>query len=334
MTTTLTLFNHKGGVGKTTLTVNLADALANEGMRVLLIDTDPQCNLSAFYINEDELDGLLGESDDGVDEDAGDGTIWSALRPVVEGTGDIEDIELIEVGTNTWLAAGDVLLSRYEEELPAAWTESFARKVRGYNVMSALSRFAQRQASKVNADIILYDVGPNVGALNRTILLSSDFFATPVHTDLYSLRALTTVGQSMSRWIRDWKTVKELAEGASEELPKGMPRYLGYISTAFKVYGRTHAKAHEHWERKLPARVRTRLVDRIAEVDPALTDSLNGKLKVGNIKHFASLPARAQEHGLALRLLGEHVNGHDEQIEDAEKQFRVMAAELRKRMGI
>jgi cellulose biosynthesis protein BcsQ len=334
MTTTLTLFNHKGGVGKTTLTVNLADALAREGMTVLLIDTDPQCNLSAFYLPEDDLDQLLGESGDGADENSGDGTIWSAMKPVVEGTGDIQDVELIEVATNTWLAVGDVLLSRYEEELPAAWTESFARKVRGYNVMSALSRFAQKQASKIDADIIIYDVGPNVGALNRTVLLSSDFFATPVHTDLYSLRALATVGQSMSRWIRDWKMVRHLAGEAGQELPEGLPRYLGYVSTAFKVYGSTRAKAHEYWERKLPGRVRTRLVDRFAEVDPLLISRINGKLKVADVKHFASLPARAQEHGVALRRLGEFVKGHDEQIEDAEKQFRLMAAELLKRMGI
>jgi cellulose biosynthesis protein BcsQ len=49
---TMTFFNHKGGVGKTTLTVNVADALADLGVKVLMIDADPQCNLTSFYLEE------------------------------------------------------------------------------------------------------------------------------------------------------------------------------------------------------------------------------------------------------------------------------------------
>jgi cellulose biosynthesis protein BcsQ len=61
---TIALFNHKGGVGKTTLTVNVADALVDLGLKVLLIDADPQCNLTSFYLEESQLDTLLAESDD------------------------------------------------------------------------------------------------------------------------------------------------------------------------------------------------------------------------------------------------------------------------------
>jgi cellulose biosynthesis protein BcsQ len=126
----IAIFNHKGGVGKTTLTVNVADALADLGFNVLLIDADPQCNLTSFYIPENELEELLGESDE-----ANGGTIWSAIKPVVNGEGPIKQIEAYDVGDNQLLIAGDVLLADYEEELPEAWTGSFARKERGYNVM-------------------------------------------------------------------------------------------------------------------------------------------------------------------------------------------------------
>lgn len=75
---TLTFFNNKGGVGKTTLTVNVADALVDQGLRVLMVDADPQCNLTSFFLAEKDLDALLGESDD-----VNGGTIWSAIKPVV-----------------------------------------------------------------------------------------------------------------------------------------------------------------------------------------------------------------------------------------------------------
>ncbi|WP_305790701.1 ParA family protein, partial [Burkholderia sp. E168m30] len=110
---TLALFNHKGGVGKTTLAVNVSDALVDLGLRVLLIDADPQCNLTAFFLPESELDELLGESDD-----VTGGTIWSAIKPVVDGKGGIKDIEVYEIRDGLLLCPGDVLLADYEEELP------------------------------------------------------------------------------------------------------------------------------------------------------------------------------------------------------------------------
>src|SRR6516164_7612419 len=93
------------------------------GFRVLLVDADPQCNLTSFYLNEKQLDELLGESDD-VDG----GTIWSAIKPVVDGKGSIKSVDAYKVRENVFLVPGEVLLSDYEEELPAAWTGSFARK--------------------------------------------------------------------------------------------------------------------------------------------------------------------------------------------------------------
>src|SRR5207249_570401 len=223
---TLALFNHKGGVGKTTLAVNIADAMVDLGLCILLIDAAPQCNLTSFFLKESQLDELLGQSD-GTEG----GTIWSAIKPVVDGKGPIKDVSVYRIRKNLLLFAGDVLLADYEEELPAAWTGSFARKTRDYDVMCALSRTVRRAAQTYKADLIIYDVGPNVGALNRTILLDSDYFATPVAADLFSLRALATVGRSLGRWIRDWETVRNLAPPDDrEQLLRGQPEYLGYIT--------------------------------------------------------------------------------------------------------
>ena len=164
----IVLFNHKGGVGKTTLTVNIADALATSGKKVLLVDADPQCNLTSFYLEESDLESLLSDSDD---EGLGE-TLWSGIKPVAEGRGGIAEIPEIDLQEGQIsLLPGDVLLSEYEEVLPQAWTECFARSIRGYTVTTALAQLVNRTASRIGADVVVYDVGPNVGALNRVILL-------------------------------------------------------------------------------------------------------------------------------------------------------------------
>jgi cellulose biosynthesis protein BcsQ len=327
---TLALFNHKGGVGKTTLAVNMADAMIDLGLRVLLVDADPQCNLTSFYLTEDQLDKLLGESDD-----VNGGTIWSAIKPVVDGKGPIKEIEVFEPRDGLFVCAGDVLLADYEEELPNAWTGSFARKTRDYDVMCALSLAARNLGESHEVDILIYDVGPNVGPLNRTILLDTDFFATPVAADLFSLRALSTVGRSLARWIRDWQTIRELASDENrKQLLHGKPVYLGYITSAYKVAsGRVATRPHEYWEAKIAPRVRSRIVEDLRSVDPALVPHSGNK--VGAIKDFHSLAPQAQLKGLAIGKLRGHVNpGYYSQVEEAAVEFDVLAREVCKRMGI
>jgi cellulose biosynthesis protein BcsQ len=327
---TLSFFNHKGGVGKTTLTVNVADALVDSGLSVMLIDADPQCNLTSFFLDEKKLDELLGESDD-----VNGGTLWSAIKPVVDGKGPIKEVDAYEIRENLYLCPGDVLLADYEEELPAAWTGSFARKGRDYDVMCALSKASREIGIRYGVDVIIYDVGPNVGPLNRTILLDSDYFTTPVAADLFSLRALSTVGRSVARWIGDWKTVRGLASPeAQKSLLHGMPVYLGYITSAYKVSsGRTSTRPHEYWEGKIAPRVRDRVVDALRAVDPALVPNATNKLAA--IKDFHSLAPQAQEYGLAIGKLRGHVNsGYNAQIQEAENEFHDLAREVRKRMGV
>ncbi|WP_081077634.1 ParA family protein [Burkholderia stagnalis] len=328
----IALFNNKGGVGKTTLTVNLADALSDLGKTILLVDADPQCNLTSFYIPEDQLEKLLGDSDD---EDSAN-TIWSAIKPVVVGRGGIKQIPHWRVGkSRIFLLPGDVLLSDYEEALPAAWTDSFARKTRGYDVMSALSQLVNVVAKEVKADIVMYDVGPNVGALNRAILLDCDYFVTPVAADLFSLRALTTVGRSVAKWSTDWAIIRGMAANDDiEQLPVGLPHYLGYVTSAYKVgRGAKASDAHTGWEKDIGPRVRYRVIDTLRKANVALATP--GASKLGGIRHYHSLAPEAQKHGVAIGKLRGLINsGQNEHVDEAKEEFSALAQELVKRMGI
>lgn len=326
------LFNHKGGVGKTTLTVNIADALVDRGKKVLLVDADPQCNLTSFYLEETILEDMLGESG----ENGKGETLWSAVKPVVDGRGGVASIPEIDLGDGLFLLPGDVLLSDYEEVLPEAWTECFARRTRGYDITTALAQVANKAAQNVKADICFYDVGPNVGALNRAILLDCDYFVTPVAADLFSLRALSTVGRAMAKWIKDWGTVVALASATDKKrIFAGQPAYLGYITSAFKVNsGRNASNPHADWEKKIAPRVRDRIIKDIAAINPKLVPHGGGN-KVGGVKHFHSLAPEAQKYGVAIGKLRGKVNpGHYAQVDEAKAEFLGIADEIIRRTGI
>lgn len=110
-----------------------------------------------------------------------------------------------------WLLPGDIQLSTFEAILPNAWTESLAGNERGFRVTSAAFRMIGSAAERVEADYVFVDLGPNVGALNRAVLLGSDYLILPMASDLFSLRALPSVGQSLDTWIRQWATAQTVA---------------------------------------------------------------------------------------------------------------------------
>ena len=113
----LAIFNHKGGVGKTTLTVNIAAALGEIGKKVLLVDSDPQCNLTSYLVEDSVVDNLLDESDSTQGQ-----TIWSGLKPIVDLIGNFKTISAIEPLPNLFLLPGDISLSSFESELSEYWT--------------------------------------------------------------------------------------------------------------------------------------------------------------------------------------------------------------------
>ncbi|KVD64398.1 hypothetical protein [Burkholderia ubonensis] len=181
---------------------------------------------------------------------------------------------------------------------------------------------------------MIYDIGPNVGPLNRSIILDSDYFITPVAADLFSLRALSTVGRAVARWITDWATVRSLAgEAGSAELLHGQPTYLGYVTSAYKVSsGRNSTKPHEYWEGKIAPRVRDRVVEVLREIDHEIVPF--SPYKLASIKDFHSLAPQAQEYGLGIGKLRGRVNsGYNAQVAEAADEFAALAHEVWKRMN-
>jgi cellulose biosynthesis protein BcsQ len=290
----IALFNHKGGVGKTTLTVNLAFALAELGKSVLLVDSDPQCNLTSYLVQGDVVDKWLDESEGSLGN-----TIWSGLRPVVHLNEEIKRVNPFERSERVFLIPGDIRLSEYELDLHQAWLECLQRRMKGFNVTSALSRIVDSAAASVNADFVFYDIGPNIGPLNRAILLDCDCFIVPAACDYFSIRALKTLGHSLSGWLKDWAIISQLAP-SDAVLLHGHPAFIGYVLQRFRMYGGELASEYKGYAKRLEQSIFSDVIAVLREIDESLAPGTIGQFKLGQIKDFSSLANIAQNEGVAF----------------------------------
>jgi cellulose biosynthesis protein BcsQ len=317
----IAIFNHKGGVGKTTLTVNIAAALAAMGKRILLVDSDPQGNLTSYLVEESVVDDLL----DNADTDKGQ-TLWSAVKPIVEATGEIKQIAALERLTNIFLLPGDVRLSEFEQELSPMWNECFQRKQKGFRGTTALSRLVNEAAAQNAVDFVFYDAGPNIGPLNRIILLDCDYFIVPAACDLFSLRALKTLGHTLVNWISDWRTILELAPDDMYLLP-GTPRFLGYIPQRYRVWGGRPASDYLKYIPRIEKSIGSDVVGVLKQADPSLVPESATGNQLGQVKDFGRLAAAAQSEGVPIKDVKSAAITADERAE-AERAFRDIAQRI------
>lgn len=323
--TRLAVFNHKGGVGKTTISFNLAAALGELGHTVLLVDSDPQCNLTTYFLDDDKVDSLLDRSD----RESGR-TVWSAVKPVAESTGGLKVVKAINTGVdNCYLIPGDLRLSEFELELNQFWSDAKDAKSKGFVGTTALSRLVDENARELGADFVFYDTGPNIGPLNRAILLDCDFFIVPAACDVFSTRALKTLGKTLTDWVKRWKKIVVDAPTGSPVLP-GSPALLGFVLQGFKVYGggmaRPAAKYRANFEKRLPPDLLNPLRAIASNLAPATPSSA----RLGEIKNFTSLVQQSLEQRVPLwRVYG----GASYQLDDARGAFNEIAERIEARAG-
>lgn len=274
--------------------MNVGAALAALDRRVLLVDTDPQCNLTSYLVDGEVVDDLLDASDT-----AEGRTVWSAVKPVSEALGAVARVEPIELGIeNMFLVPGDIRLSEFEADLTDFWAQCLQRKPRGFRGTTAISQLVDELSDELEIDYVLYDSGPNIGALNRVILLDCDEFIVPVAGDLFSLRALKTLGRSLVEWITSWDTIAGLAPADTPILP-GRPAFGGYIAEGFRTYGGKPAREPARYLAQIEGQIHGEVVALLREVDPELAPE-RSSYKLGEVKDFGVLVPASQREGTPL----------------------------------
>jgi chromosome partitioning protein len=310
-------FNNKGGVGKTTLVYHLTWMFRELGHRVVAVDLDPQSNLSSMFLSEDRLEEIW-------DPEEPESTLFRAIQPLLRGTGDIGEPHLEFVEERLGLLVGDLALSEFEDSLAESWSKCLAGDERSFRVMSAFGRLANQAARAFEADIVILDVGPNLGAINRAALIASDFVVVPLGPDLFSLQGLRNLGPRLRDWRGGWDQRRQLLpKSADVDLPKGRMEPLGYIVMRYSIRLDRPVRAYERWLSRIPGEYRGSVLG----ADTA-TAAATDQHRLAQLKDYRSLMPMAQEANKPMFLLKPAdgaIGGHQQAVLDCYQDFRRLA---------
>ncbi|MEG3859252.1 ParA family protein [Microcoleus sp. herbarium12] len=295
----IALFNHKGGVSKTTTTFNLGWMLATKGKKVILVDADPQCNLTGMVLGfstKEELEGLYKKEQN----------IKSGLAPAFESRPKlIEAVDCLPVEgcEGLFLLPGHVGLAEYEVTLGIA--QELSGSIQALqNLPGSISYLLQKTADKFEADYILIDMSPSLSSINQNLLMTSDFFIVPTSPDFFSVMAIDSLATILPKWYAWAQKASEMRilKDAAYPFPKVTPRLLGTIIQNYRIRNGEPAAAFQKWIDAIEEAVSARLVPSLQENRMLLAKNIYESLDIGSdfclakISDFNSLIAKSQEH--------------------------------------
>ena len=324
----LTFFNNKGGVGKTSLVFHLAWMLSEMGKRVVAIDLDPQANLTSAFLSEDDLE-LLWDLDDSSERNT---TIYQCIRPLTE-VGDILEPQTQQINPHLHLVPGDLGLAGFEDFLSQEWPNALGSGslYRPFRILSSFWQVGQRAAQQHNADIILADVGPNLGAINRSALIGTDHVVIPLAADLFSLQGLRNLGPTLRAWRADWNKRVDNWTTPAFDLPGGGMQPVGYVLMQHTERLSRPVQAYKKWADRIPETYQKSVLNQtqLPKTQPIDSHCL------ARLKHYRSLVPMAQEARkpiFHLTTADGAIGSHSYAVKQAGSDFKALAVAVLERI--
>lgn len=308
----ISLFNHKGGVSKTTTAFNLGWMLAEHGHKTLIVDADPQCNLTALVLDYNSVEDIEEYYKEHPMCD-----LSSGLEPVMSGrlTGLKAGQPCSTSNENLFLYCGNLALSEIETQISVALTTSTAiPAIR--NLPGSIGELIRITGKEHDFDYIIIDMSPSVGALNQCLLMSSDYFIVPTSPDFFCAQAIKSLSNVIPRW--NTEVVPFRGEAIDYRLPNNPPKFLGFISQRYRPRSGAPAKSFQRWIDIIKETVKDKLIPALTPLSMTVTlaefqSSVSGgePYNLANIADFNSLIAQSQKHSVPIFAL------LDDQIEQS-----------------
>lgn len=270
----ISLFNNKGGVGKSTLAFHLSNILAEMGHKTLIIDLDPQCNVTICGMDEETLHKIWTEEDKFI-EDFGSTvkkmpqgdydnflrsprTIHFLLKPTEDGQGELPTIPPpVNLANNLDLIPGRLTIHKYENKISERWSGAYSGDPLAIRTITNIRTIAEEYARVLNYEYIIIDTSPSLGSLNKVIISTVDGFLIPALPDMFSMYGIRNIGSALKQWSKEFTTLYGLiSEDKRRQFPQNFVRFLGYtIYNAKRYTGVTEwdlAQAHYNYARQIP----------------------------------------------------------------------------------
>ncbi len=242
----ISFFNNKGGVGRSTLTYHLAHALAEMCHKTLIIDLDPQCNISLQGIGSEQLNAIWEEEDRFIaDYESACAnssekelhhllhnprSIHFHLKPTEDGLSDFDRIlPTCNLAPNLDLIPGRLSLHTYEHCVVERWNTIYAADVLAIRTITQIRAIAEKYAESFGYEYILIDLSPSLGVLNKAVLSTVDGIFIPALPDMFSIYGIKNLHESMKAWEKERNVILSfLSKTHKEKFPKNFARILGY----------------------------------------------------------------------------------------------------------
>jgi len=316
---TIIFFNNKGGVGKTTTVYHVAWMLSELNIKTIAIDLDPQSNLTSMFLTPQRLEEIYEENLPI--------TVLDSITPVVSGD-PYKTIHIEKVNDYLGLILGNLSLSTFEDSLSDAWLKCLGGDIYSFRLTSIFNTIVNDAVAQFSAEIVLIDVGPNLGAINRAVTIGSDYIIMPVASDLFSLQGIKNLGVTLNTWKKQWNQRKELRPAnLSFEIPEKNSFPCGYIVMQYSAKESRPVKSYLRWANRIPA-VFSEFVLGEVNSENNVEEDINC---IALLKHYRSLAPMSMEAHKPIFLLKPAdgaIGAHVYAVQKSYEEFEVLTKKI------
>lgn len=296
----IALFNNKGGVSKTTTCFNLGWMLASRGSTVIIVDADPQCNLTGMVLDlngEDALERFYQDNPGRNLRDALEPAFKS--RPVP-----LQPVECLGVAgqDNLFLIPGHVSLA--EDETSLGISQQLSESLLGLrNLPGSFTHLFDITAERYSADYVLIDLSPGLGAINQNLVATADYFLVPCSPDVFSVMAMGSLSRVIPMWVRWAERASKLEALQEADYPFPAPdlKFLGTLIQRFRIKNQKPTLAFQSYFEKLNDVVSGTLAPALDDANVMLEPEkyvdagMGDDYQLAQIQDFNTLIASSQE---------------------------------------